>query len=478
MSINFECMFMSITSKGAVPDGKTLCTDAIHAAIDACEANGGGTVFVPAGSYLTGPIVLKSNICLYLDAGARLIFNDDPDLHPIIETRWEGAECQAYMPMLYGKGVSNVSIEGHGVLDGQGMAWWKAFRDKTLEFPRPRLISFEESVGISIKNITCLNSPAWTINPIRCSNITIDAVTIRNPPDSPNTDGINPDSCRDVRVANCHVDVGDDCITIKSGTQKSAYRVPCENIAISNCTLLHGHGGVVIGSEMSGDVRNVVISNCIFQGTDRGIRIKTRRGRGGVVEDILVTDSIMQDVLCPFVMHMYYHCGEGGKEPWISDKKPHPVTDATPAIRNIHISNVIAKNVRAAAIFLYGLPESPLSNISFQDISITMEKSVIPGVPAMMEGLLPIAKSGVFCCNADGISFNRLRLSGHEEPAFDIRQSNEVELSSCVLHNIRQNPIRLEECSQVQLRGNRLPQATRSCLDLVDMDEQAVRIYD
>src|SRR5207245_3333293 len=151
-----------------------------------------------------------------------------------------------------------------------------------------------------------LNSPAWTINPVRCENVTVHRVTIKNPADSPNTDGINPDSCRYVHISDCHIDVGDDCITIKSGIETEAEdkRGPCENITITNCTMAHGHGAVVLGSEMSGDVRNVVISNCVFSETECGIRIKTRRGRGGVIEDVRVSNIVMSDVLLPFSVNL------------------------------------------------------------------------------------------------------------------------------------------------------------------------------
>lgn len=419
--------FTNIIDYGAVPDGKTLCTSAIVSAIEACVSNGGGTVFVPAGAFLTGPIELKSNIRLYLDAGARLAFSNDKQLYPLVESRWEGAECPVYMPMIYGKGIHNVTIDGNGIIDGQGAFWWEAFRNKQLDYPRPRLISFEESESLLIQNITCINSPAWTINPIRSRNITVNNVSIRNPADSPNTDGINPDSCRNVRITNCHVDVGDDCITIKSGTEKSRYRVRCENIIISNCTLLHGHGGVVIGSEMSGGVKNIIISNCIFEGTDRGIRIKTRRGRGGVIEDIYVSTVIMQDVLCPIVINCYYFCGEGGKEKQVSDKNPHPVTPSTPFIRNIHFSNITANNSKLAAAFLYGLPEAPVSNIGFQNVCISMADDAEPGLPAMMDGIEPVSRMGIFCCNVDGISFNRVTVQNCVGQEYRLNQTRNTE---------------------------------------------------
>ncbi|MCX7708450.1 MAG: glycoside hydrolase family 28 protein [Clostridia bacterium] len=420
-----------ITSFGALSDGKTSCSKAFRQAIAAAVQNGGGTVYVPAGTYQTGPIQMESNITLFLDAGARLIFSTIKEDYPVITSRWEGAEGLTYMPMIYGKNVENVSITGYGTLDGQGEAWWKPFRERTLDHPRPRFVSFEDSSRVLIEGIHLINSPSWTLNPVRCSNVTIDKVTINNPPDSPNTDGINPDSCKNVHISNCHVDVGDDCITIKSGTERSTYKVSCENITVTNCTLVHGHGGVVIGSEMSGGVRNVVISNCVFEGTDRGIRLKTRRGRGGIVEDLRINNLVMKDVMCPIVMHQYYFCGEGGKEQIVWDKAPYPITEATPVFRSIHFSNITAKNAHAAAAFIYGLSEMPIEDLSFDHISISMAEDAIPGIPAMMNGVDPVVKMGFFCCNVKDVSFSHVTIKGHEGAAFQVKNSKKVVFISC-----------------------------------------------
>lgn len=228
-----------------------------------------------------------------------------------------------YAPLLGGANLTHIAVTGRGVVDGQGAAWWQRHRAGSLAHPRPRLISFQDCRNVRIAGITCINSPSWTVSPLRCENVTVDGITIVNPQDSPNTDGINPDSCHNVHIANCHIDVGDDCIAIKSGTEASDRSAlqPCENITVTNCTMLHGHGGVVIGSEMSGSVRNVVISNCVFDGTDRGIRFKSRRGRGGVVEDVRVTNIIMRDVLCPVTVNLYYAVGVWG-DPDVADRRP------------------------------------------------------------------------------------------------------------------------------------------------------------
>lgn len=419
-----------ITRFGAVPGGAADCTRAIASAVGACSEKGGGTVYVPAGTFLTAPIRFQSNMTLYLAAGARLVFSGNIEDFPVLHSRWEGYERPVYSPLLYGKGLENVAVRGFGILDGQGGCWWERHLAGALEYPRPRFICFEDSSRILIEGVKLINSPSWTINPVRCENVVIDKVTVENPADSPNTDGINPDSCRNVRISGCQVDVGDDCITIKSGTEKSPFRTSCENITITNCTLLHGHGGIVIGSEMSGGVRNVVISNCILEGTDRGIRLKTRRGRGGVVEDIYAMGLIMKEVVCPFVIHQYYYCGEGGKEKRVSDKSPHPVTEGTPVFRGIHFSGITAAGASAAAGFIYGLPEMPVRDVTFDNVTVTMAEDAAPGIPAMMDGLEPMKKRGFICFNAKNVSFNRVIVRGHEGPAFQVEKSENVLLPS------------------------------------------------
>lgn len=267
-------MFLNVRDFGAVGNGQVKDTEAFKKAIEASWEQGGGTVYVPAGVYLTGPIHLKSNITLYIESGATLKFSNDLDDFPLVYTRWEGEEQEAYSPLIYAENAENIAVVGFGTIDGQGEMWWKLHRNKELKYPRPRTVCFYRCKNVTIEGIKIVNSPSWTVNPIECENVTVHNVKIQNPYDSPNTDGINPESCEGVRISNCYIDVGDDCVTLKSGTEDCKVRIPCENIAITNCIMAHGHGGIVIGSEMSGGVRNVVISNCIFEGTDRGIRIK------------------------------------------------------------------------------------------------------------------------------------------------------------------------------------------------------------
>jgi len=422
---------LTVRDLGAAGDGQSNDTGALQAAIDACASAGGGTVVVPAGSYVSGALFLRSNITLFLDAGAALLGSEDPADYPVISSRWEGSEQPTYAPLVGGRGLVNVAVAGRGTIDGRGGIWWHWFRAKSLAHPRPRLISFVECENVLIEGITVTNSPSWTINPVRCRNLTIHKVTVVNPGDSPNTDGINPDSCRDVRISDCSISVGDDCITLKSGTEAEdpALRVPCENITITNCTMANGHGGVVIGSEMSGDVRNVVITNCVFVGTDRGIRLKSRRGRGGVVEDVRASNIVMTDVLCPLTMNLYYGCGAWG-DTTVSDKGARPVSEATPHFRHISLSNITARNTRLAAAFLYGLAEMPLEEITLSDVSVGMAPAAEPGFAEMADGIDEMRRAGIFARNIRGLRLHNVAVSGQLGPALDLAGAAEVELSA------------------------------------------------
>src|SRR5688572_16965912 len=389
-------LFYNVLSYGAKNDSSKIATKAIAAAISAASKKGGGTVYFPAGKYLTGPIHLKSNITIFIDAGAELHFSDNfDDYLPFVESRYEGVDLKSFSPLFYAYKAENISIIGRGLINGHGKKWWdyvlgfkegptrnnyqKIFdslnkdillpddpRQMKKGFLRPPFIQPMYCKNVLIEGITIINSPFWTVNPEFCENVTITGITINNPP-SPNTDGINPESCKYVHISNCHISVGDDCITIKAGKDipGRTKAAPAQNYTITNCTMLSGHGGVVIGSEMSGDVKNIVISNCIFDGTDRGIRIKSTRGRGGIVEDIRVDNIIMKNIRDQaFVLDMEY-----------SRTEKEPVSERTPRFRNIRISNVTAYTKQAALI--NGLEEMPVEDVSFNDIWMQAETGFI-----------------------------------------------------------------------------------------------------
>jgi polygalacturonase len=435
---------LSVAELGAVADGYTSCTAAIQQAIDRCAERGGGTVFIPAGKYVTGTLWLRSNIILHLDAGAIILGETDPTAYPIWSSRWEGSGAQAgHAPLIAGEGLTNIALTGRGIIDGRGEPWWNLFNQKKLRNMRPNLVRLVDCQDVLIDGLTFVNSPRWTLNPTACDNLTITNVTIRNPHDSPNTDGINPDACSNVHISNCHIDVGDDCITIKSGSEEDGRRAPrsCQNVTITNCTMLHGHGGVVIGSEMSGGVRNVAISNCVFCGTDRGIRLKSRRGRGNAVEDLRVDNIVMDDVLCPIVVNLFYVCGtlENSK---VLDASPQPVTAATPQFRRLRFSNITARRVKYAAAFILGLPEMFVEDIVLDGISIYMDPSITQaGSPAMAAGVMDMCRAGIVLKHARNVKLRRIDIYDQLGPAVIVNNSQDILVSDLYASVDGQKPL-------------------------------------
>jgi len=422
--------FFNVLNFGAKNDSSLLATTAIQKAIATASKSGGGTVYFPPGKYLTGPIHLKSNITIFIDAGAELHFSSNfDDYLPMVESRYEGVDVTSFSPLFYANQVENISIIGRGLIEGHGKKWWDfvegykegQVRSKwQLEFDRqnknillpddprqmkrgflrPPFIQFMHCKNILIQGITIRNSPFWTINPQFCDNLTVHAVTIINPPrNAPNTDGINPESCTNVRISDCHISVGDDCITIKSGKDSPGRTKnrPAENYTITNCTMLAGHGGVVIGSEMSAGVRNIAISNCIFDGTDRGIRIKSARGWGGVVEDIRVSNVIMRNIKKQaIVLDLEY-----AKVP------EEPVSERTPRFRNIRFSNITAYTNEA--IYMNGLKEMPIEEISINDAVF-------------------YAKTGIQIRNAKNISFTGVKINTTNGPAIKAEATTRLDI--------------------------------------------------
>ncbi|WP_232820361.1 glycoside hydrolase family 28 protein [Brachybacterium sp. YJGR34] len=421
MTLTDQTSGPSAAPAAAVDD---LVTARLQQEIDEAAARGGGLVAVGPGVHRTGALRLRSGIELHLEAGAVLQFVPDPALYPPVAARWEGVARRVHSPCLYAEGEENVAITGLGTIDGGGAFWWE-HRDE-LELPRPTLVGLHGCTRVVLRDVVLRNSPAWTVHPALCEDVSISGLRIHNPADSPNTDGIDPESCRGVRISDCHIDVGDDCIAIKAGTERTEERVPCENITITNCTMVHGHGGVVLGSEMAGGVRNVVITACVFRGTDRGIRVKTRRGRGGLIENVRVTGIVMEDVLSPFTVNSFYHCGPEGKLPHVGDRSARAVDEGTPRIRGLHLSHITATGVRASAAHLFGLPEAPLTDVSLHDVAVTFAEDPVPGAPEMADGVDPVAGEG-------------LRLGF----------VHDARLSGVRVHGARGEDLLLEQCERV-----------------------------
>jgi polygalacturonase len=411
---------------GAVSDGVTKNTEAFRKAIAAAVAKGGGTVLVPAGRWVTGPIHLASNVNLHVAEGAEILFSQDfADYLPVVFSRWEGLELMNYSPLVYAKDCENVAITGKGKLDGRGQAWWpwkKTQKDAAKRLydmasagtpPEKRVFgsegdlrpSFIQTVGcknVLVEGVTITSGPMWTIHPVYSENVIVRRVTVLT--DGPNNDGLNPDSSKNVLVEDSFFSTGDDCVVIKSGLNEDGWRVgrPSENIVVRRLRGQRGHGGVVIGSEMSGGVRNVFVDDCEFVGTDRGLRIKSMRGRGGVVENVYYQNVKHLDLrLLDVEMTTFY-----------ASSTLVPLTQKPPTIRNVHVKNVTGNGGKTAAEIV-GLPELPIEDVTFDDVSIASE-------------------TGVRCTDAENVRFTNTRIAPKTGSAFRLENARKVTLErSC-----------------------------------------------
>ena len=415
-----------LTDFGGIGDGVTLNTEAFARAIDHLASLGGGRLEVPSGIWFTGPIGFKSHIELHLDRDAIIVFSTDQDLYPIIDTNFEGLDVRRCLSPLHAEDATDIAITGEGVIDGNGDAWrevkrrkvgddiWKTivarggilsedgsvwypdagyakaratagslnYQDQSLDeqeiktFLRPVLLSFRNCERVLLEGVSFQNSPCWNLHPLWCKHLTVKDITVRNPHYSTNGDGIDIEACENVLLTGSSFDVGDDAICIKSGKDADGRRhgIPCKNLIIKDCTVYHGHGGFVVGSEMSGGVENIWVSDCRFLGTDVGLRFKSTRGRGGVVKNIWCDNIYMKDIVSYGVIFNLYYAGVAA-----SDKGDdasvdmQPVDETTPEFRDMHISNIVCSGAKQA-IFINGLPELPVSNLDFHNCVFTAAK--------------------------------------------------------------------------------------------------------
>lgn len=439
----------NIVKFGAKTDGLFLNTKAINDAVSACSKNGGGVVLVPNGFWLTGPVVLQSNVNLYLSKNALLQFTADKTQYALQETFWEGVAAARNQSPISAVGATNIAITGSGVIDGNGDAWRAVKKDKLTEtqwkgklasggilsedkktwypsassfkgsttkdagvlkgtktakdfedikdFLRPNLLVLTKCKNVLLDGVTFQNSPAWNLHPLMCENLTVRNVYAKNPWYAQNGDGIDIESCKNVLLENSTFDVGDDGICIKSGKDEEGRKrgMPTENVTVRNCVVYHAHGGFVIGSEMSGGARNINVTNCTFIGTDIGLRFKTTRGRGGVVENIYCDNINMKDIAGEAILFdMYYMAKDpvplAGEQREAPKVELLPVTEGTPQFKNFLVKNIVCDGAEKA-VFIRGLPEMSIKNIA-------------------MENMVIKAKNGVICEEADNISFKNVQV--------------------------------------------------------------------
>jgi polygalacturonase len=434
-----ESFRLDVRAFGAIGNGVTDDTASIQAALSSCPA--GGVVEIPPGDWISAPLFLKSGVDLYLARGARLIGH--PDIHrwPLLpgvlsETdhglntylgSWEGHPQASHAALVNAIGIEDVRIHGEGCIDANASfdTWWSRPKQPFLGW-RPRTIYCVHSRRIGMSGITLRNSPSWTIHALFCRDVNLAHLCIESPPRSPNTDGIVPESCENVRIAGARISTGDDCVAIKSGKAWIASRVSCptRTVEVSNCLMERGHGAVVVGSEMAGGVYDVSIRNCLFRGTDRGLRIKTRRGRGpkAVVDGIRLHNVKMEHVGTPFVVNSFYFCDPDGREPHVGDRRPLPVDEGTPTLRNVTITNVDCRHVAHSAGFVLGLPERPLEGLTIRGYRVRFDADAAPGFPDRAESIAPVARDGLYLCNVRGVVLEDIDIEGTQGPR--IRREN------------------------------------------------------
>lgn len=427
-----EYVCLNVKEFGAKGDGKSNDTNFIQTCIYACPDY--GRVYFPDGEYYTGPILLRSNITIELSEHARLIGDVDRNHYPILPGMtytsdekdeynlgsWEGNPLDCFASIITGINVENVKIIGKGIIDGnaQNSDWWIDVRKKRIAW-RPRGVFLNHCKNISFQGVTVTNTPSWNLHPYFSSNIKFIDMRLISPKNSPNTDGCDPESCNHVDIIGVYFSVGDDCIAIKSGKiyMGRKYKEPSSNFNIRNCSMNFGHGAVVLGSEMSGGIQNINVSQCLFNHTDRGLRIKTRRGRGkdAIIDGITFENIKMKDVLTPLVINMFYFCDPDGHSKYVQTREKLPVDDRTPYLGDFCFKNIECENVNVAAGVFYGLPEAPIHSIAIENVKFRYADHPVEGIAAMMDGIGPQVGEGLIFNYANQVSLKDVSFSNFKK---------------------------------------------------------------
>lgn len=426
-----EYVTLNVKDFGAKGDGETDDTHFIQCAINACPK--GGRVYIPAGVYKIYPLFLKSDLVLEIGKDATLSAFTDRTRFPILPGKiacvdkekeyllgtWEGDPLDMFAGIITGINVENIVITGQGTIDGCASRenWWDNPKVKRIAW-RPRMIFLNHCKNVVLHGITVKNSPSWNIHPYFSENLKFIGISVLGPKDSPNTDGLDPESCKNVDIIGVYFSVGDDCIAIKSGKiyMGSKYKTPSENLTIRQCCMRDGHGSITIGSEMAGGVKNLNVENCLFLHTHRGLRIKTRRGRGkdAIVTGIRFENIIMDHVMTPVVMNSFYFCDADGHSDYVQSKELYPVDERTPYLGDFLFKNLKATNCHASASYMYGLPEQKIHHVTFENAEFSFAENPTAGVPAMMDGVDKQTNTGIFAKNIETFELKNVTVSGQD----------------------------------------------------------------
>ena len=433
---------INVRDFGAVGDGKADDTAAIQCAIHACPKN--GRVLVPAGTYAVGPIVLKSHMTLHLQEGARLLGDTCEEHYPILPgeihdaatgkelqiSSWEGNPFPCRQSFLSAFYAENIHIVGQGVIDGNAVnaTWWVDVKKRKIG--RPKLVFLNQCSHVRFHGILGCNSACWNFHPFFSRDIHFYNMAVEAPEDSPNTDGTDPESCDDVAYIGVRFSVGDDAIAIKAGKMYMGmkYQTPATNHVVRNCLMEYAHGAMVLGSEMSGGVKDLTVSQCYFKHTDRGLRIKTRRGRGkyAVIDGVEFSNIKMENVMAPLVMNMYYFCDPDGHEKIVWDKEPHPVDDSTPYLGSFLFRDMECTDCEWAAGYFYGLTEQPIGSVTIENVRFTFKEDAKPGRPAMMDYIEDACKRGLYFNCVKKVHLKNVTMSGQNGDRLTTINTDEV----------------------------------------------------